>query len=384
MSSIIKIGLFDLKMLLKDPGALFQMIGFPILFIFVFGMAFGSDNTSFTRTPVIVENNDTGGLGQIVIDLLPEDDVKVLTADTAGENASKLHRLILPATFTTDLTENPPASAELHVPDQSSFMKTEALKIAFIRAQIKTLATVCRSKPEGPEVWNQAEFMTRWDTLINEPEIIQTVTEVATRREAPPTGFEHQVPGNIVMFVLMVLLVNSGVQLVSERRDGSFRRLLASPVTSRQVIIGKTLGRLLPAILQVILLFITGVLLFDLDLTGTLPQLALLSAAYCFCAAAMGLTLGMWLKDRQHVVAVGVPVTLALAALGGCWWPIEIVGPFMQKLAMLLPTGWAMRGYHEIISFGYGVNSIIDNVMLLLITGICFIIIASQRVHSCR
>ena len=187
-------------------------------------------------------------------------------------------------------------------------------------------------------------------------------------------------PGNIVMFVMMVLLVNSAVQLASERKDGSYRRLMSAPLSSIQVLTGKMLGRLFPAFLQVTLLFLTGVIIFDVNLAGTIPQLVVLSAAYCFCAAAMGLAMGMWIDDRKHIVAAGVPVTLGLAALGGCWWPIEIVGPTMQKLASLLPTGWAMSGYHEIISFGYGLNAILDNSALLLLVGAFFFWLASRRV----
>ncbi len=40
-----------------------------------------------------------------------------------------------------------------------------------------------------------------------------------------------------------------------------------------------------------------------------------------------------------------------MAALGGCWWPIEITGPFMQKLALFLPTGWMMDAMHKLMVF---------------------------------
>ncbi|HPQ39311.1 MAG TPA: ABC transporter permease, partial [bacterium] len=172
--------------------------------------------------------------------------------------------------------------------------------------------------------------------------------------------------------------------LVSERQDGSFRRLLTAPAGAGQILIGKLLGRLFTATIQVVLLFVSGYFLFGVHPGHALPGLALLSGSFVLCAAAMGLAMGMWFDNRQHVVAVGVPLTLGMAALGGCWWPLEIVGPFMQRLGMLLPTGWAMRGFHELLSFGYGVDAILDNALLLTATAIALIWLASRRVRIVR
>jgi ABC-type multidrug transport system permease subunit len=47
-----------------------------------------------------------------------------------------------------------------------------------------------------------------------------------------------------------------------------------------------------------------------------------------------------------------------LGALGGCWWPIEVVPEFLQRLAWCLPTGWAMYGMHRLMNFGAGWSEI--------------------------
>ncbi|MBN1297944.1 ABC transporter permease, partial [bacterium] len=227
-------------------------------------------------------------------------------------------------------------------------------------------------------------FVAQWTGAINEPLLVRTEVETATRRETPPSGMDQQLPGNIVMFVVMTLLVNSAVHLTSERKNGAFRRLMASPLTPGRILAGKLLGRIVPATVQVALLFLTGRILFGVHIGSALPGIILLSGAFILCAAAMGLTMGMWMDDRNHVVAAGVPLTLGMAALGGCWWPIEIVGPFMQRLGMTLPTGWAMRGYHELLSFGYGITAVLDNSALLIAAAFVFTAIAARRIRPVR
>ena len=47
-------------------------------------------------------------------------------------------------------------------------------------------------------------------------------------------------------------------------------------------------------------------------------------------------------------------LTYSTAALGGAWWPIDIVPAWMQRLAQLTPVYWAMQGFQDIIVRGQG------------------------------
>ncbi|MFT7670632.1 MAG: ABC-2 type transport system permease protein, partial [Planctomycetota bacterium] len=55
-----------------------------------------------------------------------------------------------------------------------------------------------------------------------------------------------------------------------------------------------------------------------------------------------------------------------LAALGGCWWPIEVTASWMQTLANWIPTGWMMGAMHQLINFGNGPASALNAMALLL------------------
>jgi ABC-2 type transport system permease protein len=46
-----------------------------------------------------------------------------------------------------------------------------------------------------------------------------------------------------------------------------------------------------------------------------------------------------------------------LAALGGCWWPIEITPEWAQHVQKLVPTGWTMDALHKLVSFRAGAAS---------------------------
>ena len=81
--------------------------------------------------------------------------------------------------------------------------------------------------------------------------------------------------------------------------------------------------------------------------------------------ASLALLLGSLVQNPGQAVGIGVLASNALAALGGCWWPIEITPPWMQTLAMFLPTGWAMDAMHRLISFRAGWASAVPHVLAM-------------------
>ena len=66
-------------------------------------------------------------------------------------------------------------------------------------------------------------------------------------------------------------------------------------------------------------------------------------------------------KARERLLAVD----LLLAALGGCWWPIEITADWMQALAAWLPTGWTMGAMHQLVNFAHPPSSAVGAVAAL-------------------
>jgi ABC-2 type transport system permease protein len=57
--------------------------------------------------------------------------------------------------------------------------------------------------------------------------------------------------------------------------------------------------------------------------------------------------------------------SLLAAALGGCWWPLEIAPPALKTVALCLPTGWALAALHQLISFGSGFGAVVKPLAVL-------------------
>ena len=103
---------------------------------------------------------------------------------------------------------------------------------------------------------------------------------------------------------------------------------------------------------QIAFAMVVGRFLFGVDWGPYLWAVILLMAAYSGLVAWLGMLLGTLARTEGQVIGIGVLSANALGALGGCWWPIEVVPGWMQRLADFLPSGWAMDGLHKLMFFG--------------------------------
>jgi ABC-type Na+ efflux pump permease subunit len=192
----------------------------------------------------------------------------------------------------------------------------------------------------------------------------------AGRRKDPPGGFEQTVPGTMVMFTMLVLLTSGAIMLVIEREQGLLRRLASTPMPRWAVVAGKWGGRLALGLVQIAFAMLAGTLFFKMKWGASLPMIALVLFAWAAFNASLGILLGNLAHTRAQMAGIGIMSTMVLAALGGCWWPIEITPSWMQTFALFLPTGWAMDAMHRLISFGDGASAALPHVLGLLVAAL--------------
>ncbi len=197
------------------------------------------------------------------------------------------------------------------------------------------------------------------------PRSLTLAVKPAGRRLDPPVGFEQAVPGTLVMFTMLVLLTSGSITLVIEREQGLLRRLASAPISAGAIVLGKWTGRMMLALVQVGFAMVVGVVLFGVDWGRALPMVGLVLFGWAALSASLAIVLANITRTAAQTAGIGVFATQVLAALGGCWWPIEITPPWMQTLALVLPTGWAMDALHKLVNFGYDAPVALPHVLTM-------------------
>ncbi len=273
-----------------------------------------------------------------------------------AEAAAEPRRLELPPGLTGKVAAGDPA--EVVFTQASDGMSGEYDRFRVTRAVYTVLADVVvaleQKQPLGAEAF---------EALDAAPRNLRLEVRPAGHRQRVPSGFEHAIPGTTVMFTMIILLTGGAVPLVVERRQGLLRRLASSPMPRGAVVLGKWGGKMALATVQVGFAMLVATALFRMDWGGAFPMVALVMLAWASFNASLALLVGSLAQSEGQAAGIGVVTSMALAALGGCWWPIEITAGWMQRLALFLPTGWAMDAMHQLVSFGAAATAAVPHVL---------------------
>ncbi len=162
-------------------------------------------------------------------------------------------------------------------------------------------------------------------------------------------AFDLQVPGFAVTFLLIGMLMGVSLALIDEHDWGTLERLRSASAPLWATLTGKLLARFVVGFIQMAVLFAAGYVLFGISLGRTPAALMMPAAAVAFAGAAFGLIVAGVGKTRDAVLPVGAIVIMTMAAIGGCWWPIDFEPSWMQQVALALPTTWAMHAFNDLM-----------------------------------
>jgi ABC-type Na+ efflux pump permease subunit len=351
----------DLQYMLRTRETLLWTFLMPPMFFYFIGTVTGGfAGGASGPTPLVVEvAPDAGFLETHLRARLEKVGYRILPPPAPDERRPSAARLRIPPAFTDSVLAGHPATLVLE--RKKGGIGADFDKYRILRASFTVLADLVAATEVGGTATRE-----ELDILTGAPGGVRLEIAPAGRRREAPSGFEQAVPGTTVMFTLLVLLTSGSVLLVLEREGGLLRRLAAAPLSRGTVLLGKWGGRLALGLIQLGSAMLLGTLLFGMRWGPNLPLLLVVLVVYAALVAFLGIILGSLARTSGQAVAIGVLASNFLAALGGCWWPIEIVPGWMQKLALLLPTGWAMDALHKLVSFGAPPLDVLPNLAVTL------------------
>jgi len=226
------------------------------------------------------------------------------------------------------------------------------------------------------------EFRRRYQDLLARPELIQVVSRTSERGHVLPSGFAGSAQSMLVLFLLMNTAIAGAVTLAQERQSRVLSRLATFPVSRFELLAGRVLGLLALAMTQAVIILIVGAVAFRVS-WGNEP-LALFSILLCLglCSSALGVLLGGILRTPEQAGALAWIVPLFLGALGGTWWPLEIVPGWMRTLGHISPAAWAMDGIHAVVNFGRGPAGALVPCAVLLAATVVLLVLGARQLRT--
>ena len=220
-------------------------------------------------------------------------------------------------------------------------------------------------------------------------------TLYGTPSSDPITNFAPAIVGFFAYFFVYLL---TGVSFLRERTVGTLERLMATPVTRAEVVIGYTLGFGLFATLQVALLMLWVLGTVHVPAIGPLPSFAvglgvtmvgspvlafLVVLLLAVGAVSLGIFLSTFARTELQVIQF-IPIVLAPQfLLSGVLFPISSLPPVVQPLVRIMPLSYAVDGLRQVFIRGadLGVGALQIDLVVLAAIAVLFAAVASLTIR---
>src|SRR4051812_14132505 len=343
MNRILLIAKNDLRLFLKDKSGYFWLFGAPLLFAFFMGLNRGPGDPSNPRPELRLENHDTGFVGKVFVEELGLQGSHVVNS---GEAEKSQRGVRIPTNFTANVLAKKPVKVEFFNAKNNGADASALTEARLVRALISINSDLIELSGETNAITEEA-----LRRVVARENPVKLNATFGSRRPIP-AGFNQSIPGILVMFVLMNLLIFGGTTVASERREGMMRRFMVHPVSKTELVYGKIAGLLGLGLVQIAFMLIVSMFFMKFHICSQFIPVLVVLIVYAWAAGSVGVLVGSVISRDDKIVGICVLFSIVMAALGGCWWPLEIVPDKVRIFAHLTPPAWAMDALHQLISFG--------------------------------
>ncbi len=196
-----------------------------------------------------------------------------------------------------------------------------------------------------------------------------------------PQVLDFVAPALLAVFALFFVFILTGVSFLRERAQGTLDRLLVTPVSRADILVGYLLGFLLFATLQALVILLFTILVLDVNYRGSLLQVFALLMMLTVVAVNLGIFVSTFARNEFQVVQF-IPLILAPQIfLSGVILPVEQLPGYFEALSRLLPLTYAVEALRKIMIEGQGLGDVLPELAILAGFAVALLALASTTVR---
>ncbi|HET55119.1 MAG TPA: ABC transporter permease [Ignavibacteria bacterium] len=186
------------------------------------------------------------------------------------------------------------------------------------------------------------------------------------------------IPGLMGMILIITAVISVSLSIVREKERGTIEQINVSPLSSLELIIGKTAPYIMISLINAAIVLLAGYLLFGIVIKGDIFLLLFSTLIFLFAALGLGIFISS-IADSQQVAFQAANVTSLLPSLilSGFIFPIESMPAVIQWVTNITPAKFYIVSLRAILLRGVGISAFWEQLIYLMIFGVIFISLAA-------
>ena len=405
LNQVAAIAKTDFLGVLRNKTAIFFTLLFPLFFIIIIGFTFGQSGTGdMSRISIGVVNLDGELIAVNVTDsinsTIGDQFVQAMETvnftvrgygeygdiDTNGTAAYAIRQgdidaiIVIPTNFTESLsfqyTDNmgipipTKAHLELYVDptDTTGALITQQSVLGFISGFEKHYQTIAieQAPPE----------MKTYIQVLADPIIVSASEAKVTENELQ--WIDYMVPGTLGLVLLWSGLNHASMTIATERTKGTFQRMVIAPVSPTIVLLGKFISNLALVYMSAVIMLVSGILLFQVNLYWNIPVIALVIFLGSLSAIGIGLIISSLSKNEEAANSIAVIISVPLQFFIGAFFPLDMMPEAAQAFGNALPFTKVVDAMKAIMTKNLPFEAVMSEIMYLAISGVVLFMLGTM------
>jgi ABC-2 type transport system permease protein len=178
------------------------------------------------------------------------------------------------------------------------------------------------------------------------------------------------------------IFIFTGVTFLRERSYGTFERLLVSPITRTEIILGYMLGFSVFAVIQSMIILAFAVFVLDVKIAGSIYSVIILQLLVTLVSVNLGIFCSSFAKNELQAVQFIPLLILPQVFLDGMFWPISTLPNYLQAVSYILPLTYANDALENIMVRGYGLSSVWLDIVILLAFAVVMVALSALSLNK--
>ncbi len=170
---------------------------------------------------------------------------------------------------------------------------------------------------------------------------------------------------SMAIFFLMFAVFDGTQSILEEERDGTMHRMMTTPTSHAEIILGKIGGVFMTGVLQFAVLVAVSGLLFKVDWGSDPVGMLLLVTATVAAATSLGAFIASFARTVAQAGVLGTAITLVSAILGGNFIDFRAMPAWLTPLSKMTINRWAMEGITNLTFGSTGLAGVALNIAVL-------------------
>lgn len=188
---------------------------------------------------------------------------------------------------------------------------------------------------------------------------------------------EFLLPGLIALSIMQMSVFSVAFVFTQYKEKGVLKRLLATPMLPYQFVIANIITRLIVALVQTAIFIILGVFLFNANILGSYWLVFLCAILGALMFLGLGFSVSGLSTTVDSVPAIANLIVFPMFFLGGVFFSISNMPPWLQSVAQYLPLTYFSSALRDVMTKGATIVDVKKDILGMLAWAIILVALAT-------